>query len=214
MIMEKKKLYIRLIPKERNLDKIATESIKNPEIVLYLLEGVQSKNVRIRYGCFNTLIKISEQNPKILYPYFDLFVEYLNSENNIVKLGGIKIISNLSKVDNKNKFDKIFDKFYSFITDPAMTTAANVSKGSSIIAKAKPYLTKNITNQLLKVLLTKYKTEECKNILLGHVIVTFDKIFMQIDNKNLVLDFVEMNADNTRKATKNKAEKFLKKYRN
>jgi hypothetical protein len=212
--MEKEKLYKRLIPKERNLDKIATESVKNSEIVPYLLEGVQNENVRIRYGCFNTLVLISEQNPELLYPHFDLFVEYLNSDNNIVKLGGIKIISNLSKVDNKNKFDKIFDKFYSFISDPEMTTAANVSKGSSVIAKAKPYLTEKITNQLLAVSQTKYKTEECKNILIGHVINSFDKMFKQLENKNSVLEFVERNTNNTWKGTKNKAEKFLKKHRN
>ena len=143
-----------------------------------------------------------------------MFVEYLNSSINIVKLGGIKIISNLSKVDSKNKFDKIFDTFYSFISDPEMTTAANVSKGSSIIAKAKSHLTENITNQLLKVSNIKYKTEECKNILIGHVIVSFDKMFKQLKDKSTVIEFVENNMNNPRKGTKNKAGKFLKKYRN
>lgn len=211
--MEKEKIYKRLIPKERNLDNIAEKSIKNPEIVSFLLEGVQSKNVRIRFGCFNTLVLISEQNPEILYPYFGIFAEYLNSDNSIIKLGGIKLISNLSKVDGKNKFDKIFDKFYSFLSDPAMAAAANVSKGSAIIAKAKPYLTENITRQLLKVSHIKYKTEVCKNILIGHVIVTLDKIFNQVENKNEVFDFVELNSDNSWKATKIKAAKFLKKHR-
>ncbi len=212
--MEKERLFNSLIPKDRDLGKIASESVKNSESVSYLLEGVQNENVRIRYGCFNTLVLISEKNPELLYPHFDLFSEYLNSDNNIVKLGGIKIISNLSKVDNKNKFDKIFDKFYSFISEPEMTTAANVSKGSSVIAKAKPYLTENITNRLLVVSQTKYKTEECKNILIGHVIVSFDKIFNQLENKNSVIEFVENNINNPWKGTKNKAEKFLNKYRN
>ncbi len=212
--MEKERLFNSLIPKDRNLGKIASESVKNSESVSYLLEGVQNENVRIRYGCFNTLVLISEKNPELLYPHFDLFAEYLNSDNNIVKLGGIKIISNLSKVDNENKFDKIFDKFYSFISDPEMTTAANVSKGSSGIAKSKPYLTENITNRLLVVSQTKYKTEECKNILIGHVIVSFDKIFNQLENKKLVIEFVENNMNNPWKGTKSKAEKFLNKYRN
>lgn len=212
--MEKEKLYKRLIPKKRNLGKIASESVNKSEIVSYLLEGVQNENIRIRYGCFNTLVLISEKNPELLYPHFDLFAKYLNSDNNIVKLGGIKIISNLSKVDSKNKFDKIFDKFYSFLSDPEMTTAANVSKGSSVIAKAKPYLTEKITNQLLAVSQTKYKTEECKNILIGHVIVSFDKIFKQLENKNSVLEFVERNMNNPWKGTKSKAEKFLNKHKN
>lgn len=212
--MEKEKLYSRLIPKERDLGKIASESVNNSEIVPYLLEGVQNENVRISYGCFNTLVLISEKNPELLYPHFDLFANYLNSDNNIIKLGGIKIISNLSIIDSKNKFDEIFDEFYSFISDPELTTAANVSKGSSIIAKAKPYLVEKITNQLLKVSQTKYKTEECKNILLGHIINSLDKMFNQLENKSSVLEFVERSTNNTWKGTKSKAEKFLQKHKN
>lgn len=213
IVMEKERLYKSLIPKERNLDKVVSEAVNNHKIVSYLLEGVQNENVRIRYGCFNTLVIISRKYPKLLYPHFDLFAEYLDSDNNIVKLGGIKVISNLSKVDSNNKFDKIFSKFYAFMTDPEMTTAANVSKGSPVIAKAKPYLSENITNQLLTVAKTKYKSEECKNILIGHVIVSFDKMFNKIESKNSVFEFVENNKENPWIPTKNKAERFLNKYR-
>ncbi len=163
--MEKEELYERLIPKDRNLDGIAREAIKNSEIISYLLEGVEYKNARVKFGCFNTLVLISENKPELLYSYFDSFAKNLDSDNNFFKLGAIKIIANLSKIDNKNRFDRIFDKFYSFIADPAMTTAANVVKGSPIIVKAKPYLTERIVNQLLKVSQIKYKTDECKNIL-------------------------------------------------
>ncbi len=212
--MEKQKIYNKLIPKDRKLEEIALETNNNPKIVYYLLEGVENNNARIRYGCFNTLVLISEQNPELLYPHFDHFVNYFDSDKNIFKLGGIKIIANLSKVDSKKKFDAIFNAFYSFISDPEMTTAANVTKGSTIIAKSKPYLIDNITNQLLKVLHTKYKTEECKNILIGHVINSFDKMFEQVENKNSVLEFVEKNTTNTWKGTKSKAEKFIIKHRN
>ena len=212
--MEKEELYEKLIPKDRNLDEIAAEAIKNSEIISYLLEGLEYKNARTKFGCFNTLVLVSERTPELLYPYFDSFAEKLDSDNNFFKLGAIRIIANLSKVDSKNKFDRIFDTFYSFIADPAMTTAANVVKGSPIIAKAKPYMTEKIVNQLLSVSKNKYKTSECKNILLGQVIVSFEKFFMQIKDKNLVLDFVKSNADSNRKATQNKAQKFLKKYAN
>lgn len=210
--MKKEILYKKFIPRDRNLDKIAIDAIKTPEIIQHLLDGVKEKNARVKFGCFNTLVLISEKEPKLLYPHFDLFAEYLNSDNRIIKLGGINIIANLSSVDDKKKFDKIFDKFYSFITDPAMTAAANLSKGSSTIAKAKPYLTEVISNQLLKVAKTKYKTDECKNILIGHIITSFDKMFMQLENKKPVLDFVKKNVNNSWKATETKAQKFLKKY--
>ncbi len=210
--MKKEEFYKTLVPKERNLDKIASESIEDPKIISYLLEGVKNKNVRIRFGCFNTLVIISGQAPGILYPYFDLFAEYLESDNKFIKLGGIVIIANLTTVDDKKKFDRIFDKFYSFINDPEITTASNVCKGSVIIAKAKPYLAGDIASQLLQVDGKEYKTEKCKQILTGHVISTFDKIFKQLKDKQPVTDFVKKQVDNNREATKNKAEKFLKKH--
>jgi len=39
-------------------------------------------------------------------------------------------------------------------------------------------------------------------------------MFMQIKDKNLVLGFVKSNSYSNRKATQNKAQKFLKKYAN
>jgi len=212
--MEKEELYEKLIPKDRNLDEIAREAIKNSKIISYLLDGVEYKNARVKFGCFNTLVLISENEPELLYPYFDLFAENLDSDNNFFKLGAIIIIAHLSKVDRMKKFDRIFDKFYSFIADPAMTTAANVVKGSPVIVKAKPYLTERIVNQLQKISRIHYKTDECKNILIGHVIVSLDKIFEQAKNKSVILDFVKSSEDNDWKATRHKAHDFLKKHGN
>jgi hypothetical protein len=141
-----------------------------------------------------------------------VFAEYLNSDNNIIKLSGIKIIAQLSPVDSKHKFENIFDKFYSFISDPKMTTAASVCKGSAVIVQTKPYLKEKIVTQLLKVSKTTYKTEDYKSILIGHVIVSFGKIFKQLNDIDSVMDFVKKNSNSPWKATKSKAEKFLKKY--
>lgn len=210
--MKKEELYEKFIPKDRDLDKIALKTIEDPEVLPYLLEGMNEKSARVKFGCFNTLVLISEKEPEVIYPYFDSFADCLNSDNKIIKLGGIKILSNLSRVDGDKKFDRIFDKYYSFISDPAMTAAANASKGSSIIAEAKPYLAERISDQLLKVNEFTYKTEECKNILIGHVISAFDKIILLLENRSPVLDFVKNNTDNPWNATRTKAQKFLKKY--
>jgi len=210
--MKKDLFYQQLIPKERDLDKIALQASKIPELISHLLEGTCEKNARIRFGCLNTLVLISEKNPEVIYPFFDTFVEWLNSDNNVIKLGGIKILTNLATVDDENKFDRIFDRFYAFMTDPGMTTAANVSKGSPTIAKAKPYLKERIAEQLLRVADTEYKTEECKNILIGHVISALDKILGQLENKKPVVDFVNRYRDNSWKATRTKAQQFIRRH--
>jgi hypothetical protein len=210
--MNKQDLFNRLIQKERDLQQIAEMAVKSPEIISYLISGIKEDAVRIKYGCNNTLILISEKKPELVYPYFDVFKENLNSGNKIFKWSAILIIANITRCDNKNKFDNIFDLYFSEIRGPIMITAANIVKGSAIIAKAKPYLTEKITNEIFKIKNAAYQTDECLNIVIGHAISSFDKFFTQINNKKDVLDFVRDQINNRRKPTRSKAEKFIKKW--
>jgi len=78
----------------------------NNEIILELLEGILFKNDQVRFTCFNILLKISEDNPEVLYKKWDFFDQPLVSENNYHKYIAIHILSNLIKIDAKNKFEK------------------------------------------------------------------------------------------------------------
>lgn len=210
--MDKKEFFNLLIPKERDLKQIAKSATGSTEIINYLIEGISEYNPRIKYGSSNTLIIISENKPEALYPQFDIFKKYLVSKDKFIKWASILIIANLSKIDNDNKFDAIFDSYFSEITGPTMITAANITKGAVVIAKAKPYLTERITDELLKIKDAKYQTDECLNIALGHMISSFDKFFKQVGKKTVVLDLIKKQVNNTRKPTRNKAEKFIKKW--
>jgi hypothetical protein len=212
--MNKQDLFAKLIPKERNLQQIAKMAITSPAIVKYLISGIKEENVSIKYGCNNTLLIISEKTPELVYPHFDIFKEYLSSENKFIKWTAILIIANLTRFDNKNKFDEIFNSYFSEITGPVMITAANIIKGAAVIAKAKPYLTEKIIDELFKIKDARYQTAECLNIVIGHTISSFDKFFKQINNKREVLYFVKDFINNSRTPTKNKAERFMKKWDN
>jgi len=211
--MDKQTLFQKLEAKDRDLEQIVSKVIDNPEMVDYLISGLSEENARIKYSCSNTLVKISERKTELLYPHFDLFSNHLKAENKFIKWGAIIIIANLTKVDVQKKFDKIFNKYYSGISGPIMITAANITKGSSIIAIAKPYLTEQITQELLKIKNATYQTEECRNVILGHMISSFTKFFNQIENKEQVVKIVKKQLENPRKPTKNKAEKFIKKWK-
>jgi hypothetical protein len=83
-----------------------------------------------------------------------------------------------------------------------------------ITAEGKPYLTHRITCELLNIENAPIKpsiTQEFKNILIGKVILAFDKYFDQIKHKAPIISFAKKQVNNTRNATKVKAEKFLKK---
>jgi hypothetical protein len=127
------------------------------------------------------------------------------------------VIANLTEVDIENKFDTIFDKYYSFLNDEYMVTVANIVGNSAKIAKAKPHLSQKITNELLKVeniSTSPHLTKECKNVIVEKAILSFDMYFDQIQNKDDVTSFVRRQLNNTRKTARTKAEDFLKKWGN
>jgi len=210
--MNKQDLFNEFILKGRDLKQVADMVIKSPEVLKYLVSGLNEAHAGIKYGCNNTLLILSEKKPEIIYPYFDVFKENLKSENKFIKWSVILIIANLTRCDNNKKFDEIFNSYFSEITGPVMITAANIVKGAAVIARAKPYLIKDIINEMFKIKNGSYQTDECFHIVIGHTISSFDKFFTLIDNKKEVLDFVRLYINNPRRPTRNKAEKFIKKW--
>ncbi len=196
---------------------IAKKIIGLPAEIPRLFEGLNHDKGSIKFGCDKIIRLISEQKPKLIYPYFNELAKLLDSENNILKWGAIITLSNLVRVDSENKFEKIFKKYFSLITGKEMIPAANVIGNSWKIISAKPELTGKITKEILKSEKSHYKNKgklspECNNIVYGHAINSFDKFFDKIKNKKPVIDFVKRQVNNSRNATAKKADRFLKKY--
>lgn len=211
--MKNSKLLERISKKESDKNEIAQLVIDHPELLDCIFAGLDNEMASIKYGCDKILRIISEKEPKLLYPKIDYFIEQIDSENSFLKWGAIHIIAYLAFVDSKNKFEKIFDKYFEPIPGPVLITAANTIKLASVVAIAKPKLTAKITTELLKVEKAQYQTSECHNIALGHMIKAFGLFFPQIKNKKPVIKLIKQQLNNPRNATKKKAEDFLKKYK-
>ncbi len=56
----------------------------------------------------------------------------------------------------------------------------------------------------------RYRTPECRNVAIGHAILALGDFFDLLDNPRPVLRFVRNQIQNSRRATRNKAEQFLK----
>ena len=207
--MKESKILDALGKKGIEAEDLADKVSRNPDLLPEILDGVSSAEARLRFNSAKILRIISEKQPKILYSKIEFFVDLLDSENNILKWIAIDIIGNLASVDSENKIDRIFRKFYDLLSDESMITAGHVIDNSGKIAVAKPYLQDRITEKLLKVEKIEYKTSECRNILLGKVISSFDKYIDQFENKKKMISLVRRQLKNSRKATRAKAEKFL-----
>lgn len=175
-------------------------------------DGLGAKAAGIKYGCAKVLRVISDTNPELLYPRFDLFADFLDGDNKIMQWQAIYVIANLASVDSRNRFDKIFDRYFSPIPGPVLITAANVIGVAAKIALARPEMSDRITAEILKVGRAKYQTAECRNVALGGAIESFDQFFDQIKDKKPVVGFVKRQLKNTRNATRKKAERFLARH--
>ena len=101
-----------------------------------LIEGLKLKDWKQREKNFKEILKLSEKNPGILYPKWNVFVESLFSDNVFWKYQAISILTNLTKIDRKKKFEKLFDRFYGLLNDKSVVVAAHIALKSSKIVKS------------------------------------------------------------------------------
>ena len=196
---------------------IAAQVMACPNHVAELIDGVQAPRGVIRFNYEKTLRLVSERRPELIYPHFDLFTSLLDCDNNFLKWGAIMTIANLTAVDDRQKFEAIFEKYYAPIPGPVMITAANVIGSSARIVPAKPHLTGRITAEILKVEKARYKihgqpSPECRNVAIGHAIESFNEFFDRIEDKPAVLKFVTRQLKNPRPTVAKKAAQFLRKH--
>lgn len=207
--MEKNNILNAIAKKETENEEVAEKTMKNPELLPELLAGINSTNPRIRFESAKVLRIISRRKPEMLYSRMEFFVNLLDSENNILKWNAMDIIANLAKVDSRDEINRLFKKFFGYLYEGSLITAGHVIDNSGKIALSKPELQDEITKELLKVEEIPLPTEECRNILLGKTITAFQVYFDRIKNRQKVVSFVKRQLNNSRNATKAKAERFL-----
>ena len=176
------------------------------------LEGILSKKDEIRSNSFKVLMHLSEEQPKVLYPKWDYLANLLDSDNHYQRYISINILANLAVVDTKNKFDKIFDKYFSNIDGDRTMVAGQAALNSGKIAKTKPNLQTKITNRLLNI----EKTHKGKQIELikAYTIEAFNEYFEESSDKNKILNFVMAQLESGSPKTRKLAIEFLRKWNN
>jgi hypothetical protein len=214
MQMEQLKEMLKTKP---DIFELADQCINNTYQIKLLFDIMETEKSSIKFTCEKTLRIISDIEPLILYPYFDRIVKLLDSDNNFILWGAIISISNIICVDDENKFEKIYEKYFSYLSSPSMITAANIVGNSYKIILSRPQYEKDITKKLLNIKNYTYSNKnapspECKNILYGHMLDCFDEYFEISSMKEQILAFAKEQLNNSRLPVAKKAEKFLKKY--
>lgn len=181
----------------------------NPGAIAMLVEGLDSREPRVKYGSAKVLHALSRTDPVALYPAFDRFAALLSGRNKILRWEAIRILGNLAGTDTDNRLEGLLEVYLAPIHGPELIAAANTIQGAAAIARAKPHLAGRITRELVKVERATYKTPECRNVALGQVIDAFDAIFEVIGDRQMVFSLVKRLLDNPRVSTQKKALAFL-----
>lgn len=200
------------------IHEFAEQMIQNPQYIPFLFEIIRKDPGTAKFNCEKVLRSVSEQNPVTLYPFFDEVAELLDSPNHFILWGTITTLANLVAVDHEVKFDSVYEKYFSLLHSDSMITAGNVAANAWKIAVKSPENETDITDRLLNTKNYTYLNKgepspECRNIVMGIVIDSFDQYFDRSEMKRAILDFVIAQKDNSRKAVARKASGFLKKHR-
>ena len=193
-------------------DGIAQKVIRKKALLPQVFKGVSSDNKRLKNAAAKTAKIISDHQPDMLYPHFDFFAALLAKDDTILKWTALDVIGNLAFVDIQNKINKrVIDKLFVLLSDESMITAGHSVDNLGKIAIAKPRFRQPISAALLKVGSTK-RDDECRNILIGKVILSLSLYVEYVKDRNKILKFVKKQLNNSRAATRNKAAAFLKKF--
>jgi hypothetical protein len=163
-----------------------------------------------KFQAAKELVALSEQEPDALYPAFDAIARLLEAENNLIKWSAFQMMANLAIVDRDHRIRAIIGRYLAPISGPVMITAGHAIHGSAKIARADPSLTGEIIRAILGVEHARYKTDECRNIAIGHAITALGSMSAAVRKSAEVTEFVTRQMQNSRPATRKKAARFLK----
>jgi hypothetical protein len=195
-----------------NFQRLTSQVKRNPKLMDALLAAVSSDVARVTFGAAKALRNLSQHAPDLIYPHFDFFASFLRNENAILRWNAILVLGNLATVDGDRRVDGIIGDYLCAISGPHLIDAGNTMRGAAAIGLAKPYLADRIARRILEVERATYATPECRNVAIGHAIDSLDRLFPIIAHKGAVQRFISRQMDNTRAATRKRAERFLRKW--
>jgi len=178
-------------------------------------EKLVSSDAKVKYGFVKELLSLGKEHPQRLYSSLPQIVSMLDSDNNIIRWAGIDLLGLLISFDSDHRIRPLLPKLYGYLNTGKMITANHAVWALFEIAKVDTENQSEIIGQILKTREYRYDTEECKNITYGNIIKGASTLYPNIREESVkkeLYEFIKGQTANTRKATKKKAEVFIKKY--
>jgi hypothetical protein len=183
----------------------------DPSVISSLIKTLDDRSTA-RFKAAKQLQLISESEPALLYPYFEVFANLLDSNSSVLLWNGIIILSHLVKVDTAKRFDALLNKYYGHLGDGKLVTAANILASSGRIARHRLDLAGRITEELLKVDVIPLPTSECREVARGHVLSSLAEYPNFWKSNPSVHDFLLRCATSHRPKVRKQAAELLREF--
>jgi len=199
-----------LINDKISVEQAVEKAIKDEHVLSELLDGILSKKDETRFNSHQVLLHISENSPEILYSKWDYLAGLLTSGNHFHRYIAINLLANLAKVDEENKFEKDFDRYFNNIAGEKTMVAGQAAMNAGKIARAKPNHQAKITEILLKI--DQLHQGKQTELMKAHAITAFNDYFDEAASKKTIIDFVKASLESDSPKTRKMAKEFLEKW--
>jgi hypothetical protein len=147
-----------------------------------LVAWLSEKDDNFRYKCF-LLLQGRSQEYNDVYPYWDIFIEKLGSDNSYQRSLGLMLIAENVRWDNSGKFDAIIDLYLSFCDDEKPVTVRQCIQSLCKIIPYKENCHSKIVDKLISIDLMQRKETQRKLLLLDIISVLSAIKNMQPDER-------------------------------
>lgn len=212
-MVSKDNLILKISDKNINIPEFAEIAIADPEmrdIIVNLM--LNNPNIMVYYNSYYIISRASELKPELFYKYWNDFLTLLNHQNSYHRDFALNLLANLTRVDKENKFSLIFDEYFNHINDKKFMTSRQCIQNTGKILGNNTELRGNIINILLDIDARCDFPEKQKALLKSDVIELLDEFYEQINNKEMINEFVKPELDSISPKTRKKAKNFVRKY--
>jgi hypothetical protein len=172
--------------------------------------NLDSDNREELFVFIKKLVKVSEQEPATVYPYFEKIAELLGDDKDAIRWTAMKIIGNLAVVDKDNLIDNYLQFFLDALNKGNMITANNAINALTKIAIAKKQHLDTVVTAFLDIDKFKYELPEYSNVIAGKAITALISLFPFSVQKEEIKKLAELHIKRGRPESLARAEQLLK----
>ncbi|SFI23200.1 hypothetical protein SAMN05192551_10953 [Tindallia magadiensis] len=212
--MNKKDVIDHIIDERTNRDTMVKQIIEHEscrEEVIYQL--LNNKEIQVYYTCYEIVTKASEERPDLFYPYWDELASLLNHSNSYHRNIGLTMIANMTKIDEKDLFATIYDRYMEHFNDPKFMTAQCFLQNLKKIIRFKKQDRERIVKALINIDQACDYPEKQKELLKSDVIEVLKEAYevSEDEEKQTIASFIAAQVNSSSPKTAKTAKDYLKK---